>query len=260
MPTYTHRLANGISFDMARIPKGEFRMGSQDADANDDEQPVHHVRITHDFYMGIFPVTQAVWKAVMKGDNPSYRVGNDRPVEQVSWNDIVRGDAEKPETRAFLDGLNQDSAPTEEELKGWQFRLPTEAEWEYAARAGTSYTYAGGDKLKEVGWYNHNSHRETKPVGLKKPNAWGLYDMSGNVYEWCWDWADYENYYRECQEKGRVDDPAGPNSGDHRVIRGGFYFDSPRDCRVSRRYSNGPTNRSHVVGFRLVLSPRDRRL
>jgi formylglycine-generating enzyme required for sulfatase activity len=138
------------------------------------------------------------------------------------------------------------------------YRLPTEAEWEYAARGGAhrqqdGYRYAGSDKLKEVGWYIGNSDGETKAVGLKYTNELGLYDMSGNVWEWCNDWFD-EKYYQACHEKGLVQDPQGPEKGVYRVVRGGGWIDDPRHCRVACRYTFGPAVRGYDLGFRLALS------
>ena len=150
-------------------------MGSEDEEAYDDEKPVHEV-VLSDFYIGKFPVTQALWNAVLK-DYPSFFNGDSRPVERVSWED----------TQVFIKKLN--------ELTGRAYRLPTEAEWEYAARGGRQskgYKYAGSNKLKEVGWYWENTHFETKAVGLKYPNELGIYDMSGNVREWCQDWFSNE--------------------------------------------------------------------
>ncbi|MCB0545804.1 MAG: formylglycine-generating enzyme family protein, partial [Saprospiraceae bacterium] len=181
--------------------------------------------------------TQSVWQSVMR-DNPSNFKGENRPVENVSWDDV----------QEFLKKLNS--------LTKQDYRLPTEAEWEFAARGGKhseEYLYAGSDKLKQVGWYNANSNGETHEVGQKLGNELGLYDMSGNVYEWCYDWYN-EKYYEECYKKGVVEDPQGPVQGYGRVVRGGSYFLSAQDCRAAYRIIFGPANRNSVIGFRLALS------
>ena len=244
---YTETLPNGFSFDLIRVEGGEFDMGGADKEAFEREKPVHRVKLDT-FYIGKFPVTQALWKAVMGEEhNPSNFKGDQRPVEMVSWDEIVK---------KFLPELNHITAGSRP--PGMEYRLPTEAEWEYAARGGpykSPYLYAGSNKLKEVGWYDENSYNETKSVGLKDPNELGLYDMSGNVYEWCADWFG-EKYYEWCQKKGTVFSPCGPGIGVLRVLRGGRSFGNVRICRVSYRYNYEPGASSDSVGFRLALSPQ----
>ena len=234
--------ANGqpFSFQMVEVKGGTFQMGSEDGDAYDWEKPVHPVKVS-DFWMGKYVVTQALWKAVMGEEHaPFYFQGDQRPAEQVSWKTIEE---------QFLPRLN--------EMTGENYRQPTEAEWEFAARGGIYQSpniYAGSNRLKEVGWYSENSHRETKPVGLKKPNALGLYDMSGNVFEWCLDWMGWEEYYQECKAKGIVENPTGPELGSYRVVRGGRWDFDPGRCRVSYRSSGAPLDDFNYIGFRLVVS------
>ncbi len=233
-----------VSFRMIKVEGGEFWMGSKDEEASFLEIPVHRVELSP-FWIGEFPVTQALWVAVM-GHNPAYFQGLNRPVEQVSWIDIVE---------RFLPALNQRSKQS--------YRLPTEAEWEYAAQGGASdtlssqnrkYKYAGSNRLKNVAWYEGNGHNETKSVGLKQANALGLYDMSGNVWEWCADWFD-EKYYQTCADKGAVKKPMGPAQGRSRILRGGSWNFNSRDCRVSARFNDYPQNAFTNRGFRLVVSP-----
>ena len=203
----------------------------QGRDAWDNEKPVHQVTLSS-YLIGKHEVTQALWEEVM-GSNPSYnKQGGDYPVECVSWDDC----------QEFVKKLNART--------GMKFRLPREAEWEYAARGGNrskGYKYAGSDNLDEVGWYEDNSDCHTYPVGLKKPNELGLYDMSGNVLEWCEDW--YGDYTDEAQTN-----PAGPQSGGFRVLRGGSYWFIARNCRVSNRSFSVPGDRRDYFGLRLVLS------
>jgi len=278
--TYRHHLLNGLYYDMVCVRPGLFVMGSEGEGAYDDEKPEHLVRITRDYYIGVYPVTQAVWKAVMNGHNPSRFQGDDRPVEQVSWQDIVEGGQDEEVPEGFLPRLDAQFPAAEEELSGFKFRLPTEAEWEYAAKGGYKtalspeqvqsflknnqpkaaelYTaYPGSDQLKEVGWYNQNNHRETKAVGMREPNELGLHDMSGNVREWCQDWFD-SDFYAKCKEQGIVKDPLNVEEARLRVIRGGSWSNSPRGCRVSYRSDWPPTYRSSNIGFRLVLAPVQR--
>ena len=220
--TQTYRV-NGVAFTMKTIQGGTFNMGAtteQGSDADGDESPVHQVTVST-FSISKTEVTQALWKAVM-GTNPSSHVTSDLtlPVENVSWNDC----------QTFITKLNQ--------MTGKQFRLPTEAEWEFAARGGTQskrYKYAGGNTLYSLAWYNGNSSNQTHPVGTKNANELGLYDMSGNVYEWCQDW--YGNYTVNAQT-----DPTGPVSGSFRVLRGGAYSFDAVSCRVSSRNNAKPTN------------------
>ena len=223
-------IVNGVTFKMGFVEGGTFQMGSEDSDAYSDEKPVHNVTVRR-FYMGETEVTQALWKAVM-GDNPSYFTGNDnRPVESVSWNDC----------QAFIQKLNQ--------LTGKTFRLPTEAEWEYAARGGNKskgYIYAGSNAIGKVAWCWENSSSTIHPVKRKRANELGLYDMSGNVWEWCSDWCgSYDNSSQT--------DPKGPSFGSYRVLRSGGYGGSAGYCRVSGRSGSIPAYHNGDCGLRLVL-------
>ncbi|MBR4838137.1 MAG: SUMF1/EgtB/PvdO family nonheme iron enzyme [Bacteroidales bacterium] len=224
---------NGVSFEMVDVKGGTFTMGGtaeQGSDAYDSEKPTHSVTL-NDYYIGKFEVTQELWQAVM-GSNPSYFEGNNLPVEDVSWNDV----------QEFIKKLNQKI--------GANFRLPTEAEWEYAARGGNKsrgYKYSGSNNIG-VAWYTDNSGYNTHQVGTKSPNELGIYDMSGNVWEWCQDW--YGSY-----SSGSQTNPTGPASGSRRVLRGGSWGSRARICRVSDRGSSDPGNRYNDYGFRLVLVP-----
>lgn len=211
--------------DFVLVYSGVFKRGEQE------------VSLTKDFYIGKYEVTQAQWKAVM-GNDPAHFKGADRPVEKVSWNDAM----------AFCEKLNESGkAP-----KGWKFTLPTEAQWEYAARGGNlskRYEYSGSNDINEVAWYDDNSGDKTHDVGTKKPNELGLYDMSGNVWEWCLDW--YDGYGDEKE----VTDPQGPQSGSYRVVRGGGWYYRADFCLVAGRFSFSPDNRYFSIGFRLALVP-----
>ena len=222
-----------VQFEMVHVEGGTFRMGAteeQGRDAWDNGKPVHRVTLAS-YLIGKHEVTQALWEEVM-GCNPSKnKQGGDYPVENVSWFDC----------QEFIGKLNART--------GMRFRLPREAEWEYAARGGDrskGYKYAGSNNLNEAGWYGDNS-RHTHPVGEKKPNELGLYDMSGNVWEWCQDW--YGDYMEESQTN-----PTGLQSGRIRVLRGGSYWNDARSCRVSFRLGGDPGRWNGGHGLRLVLS------
>lgn len=224
-----------VSFCMVLVKGGSFTMGAtsgQGADSHEAERPAHNV-ILSDFYMGETEVTQDLWMAVM-GNNPAqYDTGNDRPVTHVSWNDC----------QEFVEALSA--------MTGHKFRLPTEAEWEYAARGGNKsgrYKYSGGSDLEDVAWYDGNSEGQTHPVKTKHPNELGLYDMSGNVWEWCNDW--YGEYCSVPQTN-----PKGPESGFGHVLRGGDWRDGPTSCRVSHRDYGTPGYSNKGGGLRLVMIP-----
>ena len=224
---------NKLINNMVYVAGGTFTMGGtseQSSDAYDDEKPTHSVTLSS-YYICKYEVTQALWRAVM-GSNPSNFKGNNLPVENVSWNDC----------QTFINRLNS--------YTGRNFRLPTEAEWEFAARGGNysrHYKYSGSNYISDVAWYDGNSGNRTHPIGTKQANELGLYDMSGNVYEWCSDWyGSYSSYSQN--------DPTGPNSGSYRVYRGGCWNNSARGCRSSSRCFNAPGDRGDDLGLRLVLS------
>jgi sulfatase modifying factor 1 len=236
--TYTQTLPDGLSFTLMPVKGDSFQIGSEDGGPFGYEKPPRLIRVK-DFYIGTYPVTQALWKAVM-GNNPSFFAGDHRPVETVSWD----------EAKVFIDKLNEKTGRV---APGLVYRLPTEAEWEYAARGGQlskGYLYAGSDDLKEVGWYDENSHGETKPVGLKDANELDLYDMSGNVWEWVEDhWHD--NYAGIPADGSAWTDG---EEGSARVLRGGSWSHGSRGCRVAFRFRHWPDSRSGGIGFRLVLA------
>ena len=224
---------DGISIDMVRVEAGTFTMGATAEMKNprDNEKPTHRVTLTNDYYIGKYEVTQALWKAVM-GNNPSNFKGDNLPVENVSWKDCQK----------FLSKLNR--------ITGKTFRLPTEAEWEYAARGGNKsrgYQYSGSNNLLDVAWYDDNSGNKTHAVGTKQANELGIYDISGNVDEWCQDW------HGEYSSSSQVN-PTGANSGCSRVYRGGSWYNSAQFCRSSFRSGITPGNRIYIFGLRLVLS------
>ena len=231
---------NGVSFTMIAVEGGTFQMGAQsssssgdnyDSDAYSDESPVHNVTLSS-YYIGETEVTQELWQAVM-GNNPSHYSGYpQRPVEYVSWN----------ECQEFITKLNN--------LTGKNFRLPTEAEWEYAARGGNKsngYKYSGSNTIDDVAWYASNSSSRTHDVKTKQANELGIYDMSGNVWEWCQDW--YGSY-----SSGSQTNPTGPASGSYRVYRGGSWYGDAENCRVSLRGSIYPGSSDDDLGLRLSLS------
>lgn len=220
-------LSNAYGMEFVTVPAGRFMMGCSpgDRDCEGDERPRHEVTISRSFQLGVCEVTQGQWAKVM-GNNPSHFRGDDNlPVEQVSWND-----AQTFVTK--LSALND----------GYRYRLPTEAEWEYAARGRTTERYYGD--LDEVAWYDFNSCNETHPVGQKQPNRLGLYDMLGNVSEWCSDlYGDYNG--------SSSADPRGPSSGEKRVLRGGSWFFETGAERVSCRFAVFPNGKGHAVGLRV---------
>lgn len=236
---------NTIGMKLGWIPQGEFMMGTPEH----DEKPIHQVKISKGFYMGVHEVTQEQYQKVM-GTNPSKYKGYDitmigsnpqevkmytnLPVEAVNWNEAVE----------FCNKLSQQESRT--------YRLPTEAEWEYACRAGTTTRYSFGDNDSQLGdyaWWGTNSAKHIHPVGGKKPNPWGIYDMYGNVWEWCHDW-----YGKDYYASSPAIDPLGPVSGQFRVFRGGAWgIQTHLLCRSAARYSHDPNNRFDTVGFRVIL-------
>ncbi|MDR1241240.1 MAG: formylglycine-generating enzyme family protein, partial [Deltaproteobacteria bacterium] len=215
-------------------------------DADDNETPQHRVTLGKPFYLGEYEVTLAQWAAVMGNNprrfkgryNPRRFIGWNNPVEQVSWDEV----------QEFIKRLNKQEGHT-------RYRLPTEAEWEYAARAGSTGVYSFGDdagQLEKYAWYGEDSRwgGSTHPVGQKQPNAWGLYDMYGNVWEWVQDW-----YGKEYYSNSPGTDPKGPSSGSSRVLRGGSWYDIAKYCRPAYRISFTPGIRRSDIGFRLALSP-----
>lgn len=225
-------IVNGVAFKMIYVEGGTFTMGctsEQESGCLSDEKPAHSVTLS-DFWIGETEVTQALWHAVM-WNHPSALKGDNRPVEQVSWNDC----------QEFIQKLN--------EMTGETFRLPTEAEWEYAARGGNKslhYKYAGSNTISNVAWYTNNNSSGTHPVKDKQANELGLYDMSGNVWEWCSDW--YGSYSSSAQTN-----PAGPSSGSVHVFRGGSWDFHAKDCRVTRRLAIPHDYGTFNIGFRLSL-------
>lgn len=235
--------ANGHTFWMIPIPKGGFWMGEGEATAKDaDEKPRHWVELSQSYELGQFPVTQALWEAVM-GENPSKFKGDARPVERISWEN----------TQAFIARLNElPEIATINAAEGYRFQLPTEAQWEYAARGGRyvaafDYRYAGSSHAPEVAWYDENSQEETQPVGRKRPNALGLYDMSGDVHEWCEDY--YDGMYYTYSPKI---DPRGPDTGSYRLLRGGSWRRYPGGVRAANRSVTDLADTDGRLGFRLA--------
>ena len=225
---------NSIGMELVLIPAGTFRMGGDKKleRAEDHETPRHVVKISSAFFMGKYEVTQAQWSEIMN-NNPSEFKDGTRPMERVSWNDA----------QAFIQKLNIKEGTN-------TYRLPTEAEWEYAARAGSESSYGFGgdvDILSQYAWYNKNSAGETHPAGQLKPNAWGLFDMHGNVHEWCQDWFD-RKYYTQSPSN----DPSGPSSGLAKALRGGDWGSEDWYCRCASRSLSSPDRRSNRLGFRLI--------
>ena len=237
---------------MLPVAGGTFTMGAnpRDDNADNDERPTHSVTIS-DFYLGETEVTQALWQAVMgttiqqqrdKANTswPMRGVGNDYPMYYITWNDC----------QEFITKLN---TMLSSQLGGKRFALPTEAEWEYAARGGQknkSYIFSGSNNIENVAWYDDNSKIKSHPVAQKQANELGLYDMSGNVWEWCADWYKNDYYSNSAQY-----DPTGPTSGSHRVLRGGSWRYHTGYCRVSHRYHSSPDYCISFLGLRLALHP-----
>jgi len=234
--TYTQTV-NGVPIAMILVQSGTFNMGGTDTEAQDDEKTTQSVTL-YTYYIGKYPVTQAQWRAVMN-NNPSYFKGDNLPVERVSWEDALE----------FCHRLSI--------ITGKNYRLPTEAEWEYAARGGQlsiekkghqAFKYAGSNNLPTVAWYDENSGNTTHPVGQKNPNELGLYDMSGNVWEWCNDW-----YAADYYKNSPAENPTGPTSGTYRVCRGGSWLNFAVICRVAFRLNDAPGYRFSYLGFRLAV-------
>jgi len=225
---------NSIGMELVLIPSGSFRMGGDKRleQAEDHETPRHMVKISEAFFMGKYEVTQRQWSEIMN-NNPSEFLDSTRPVERVSWNDV----------QVFIRKLN-----TKEETN--KYRLPTEAEWEYSARAGSESAYTFGpdtNLLSQYAWYGKNSGGRTHAVGQLNPNAWGLYDMHGNVHEWCQDWFD-RKYYSQSPSNT----PSGPSTGLAKALRGGDWGSQDWYCRCASRSLSSPDRRSNRVGLRLI--------
>lgn len=236
---FVSQFASVTSIKLVLIPAGTFTMGSPDSEADHgaDESPQTRVTLTKDFCLGAMDVTQGQYESVMSTNPSDFKsAGQDAPVEQISWDDAM----------AFCQKLTERERVAGRLPTGYVFTLPTEAQWEYACRAGTTGGYAGDPAA--TSWYDRNSGGTTHPVGTKQPNAWGLYDMTGNVYQWCADW--YANRYTG----GAVTDPTGPVNGSVRVLRGGGWYYDKTYCRSAYR-DYDPGYRANFIGFRVALNP-----
>jgi formylglycine-generating enzyme len=240
-----------IPSDFVLVKGGSFMMGGSE---RDNEKPVHRVTIS-DFYIGKYEVTQAQWRSVT-GKNPSFRKGDSNPVENISWFDAVAYCNKLSELSGLAKCYTEDGDKVTCDFSANGYRLPTEAEWEYAATGGitegsvTDYTYSGSNKVNEVAWHRSNSGMASHPAGGKKPNEIGIYDMSGNVWEWVWD--NYgENYYSASPENN----PRGPEQGHERVIRGGSWGGDSKDCRNAYRKGENPHFAHRFYGLRVVRLP-----
>jgi formylglycine-generating enzyme len=235
---------NGPIPSMVRIPGGTFMMGT--SDYSTDEEPRHRVTVSS-FYMGKYPVTQKEYREVM-GTNPSNFKGDNLPVEQVSWYDAINYCNRLSQKEGLTPAYTGSGTNVTWNSNANGYRLPTEAEWEYACRARTTTPYYNGNSVGDVAWYSDNSNGRTHTVGEKQANAWGLHDMLGNVFEWCWDW---KNYYTS---NAQTDPKGGPSNNFGRVVRGGCWKYSAQSLRFTIRTANDPTIRSAINGFRVVRS------
>ena len=237
-----NRIIPGLGIEFVYVKAGTFLMGSAESGPN-DEKPVHQVKITRDYWMGTCEITQAQWRALM-GTDPSKYKGDNLPVEMVSWHEVTE----------FCRKLTDREREKGKLPDGYVYRLPTEAEWEYAARGGTKskgFIYPGSNDPDEVAWHHPGSSDETHPVGTKRPNELGLYDMAGNVWEWCLDFYAPDYYAKAPQA-----DPVNSGSGDktYRVCRGGSWGLYPTHCRSANRGGGTPAGRFYSYGFRVVLA------
>jgi len=237
--------ANKIT-GMVYVEGGSFQMGSNDGEI--DEKPVHRVAVSS-FYIGKYEVTQKQWQAVM-GNNPSNWKGDNLPVEQVNWYDCVEFCNKLSRKEGLTPCYSGSGSSITCDWTANGYRLPTEAEWEFSARGGNQSkgdTYSGSNTVGDVAWYGSNSGGKTHPVGQKQANEQGIYDMSGNVWEWCWDWYD-SSYYG----KSPAASPKGADGGSSRLLRGGSWNDNDRDCRVANRLDLSPGSRYGSLGLRIV--------
>lgn len=264
---------------MALVPGGTFVMGDSYAEGSDDEVPAHSISLSG-FYIGKYEVTQSEWNQYLMAPTLGFGAGETHPIYSVGWFQIIlycnyksiaegltpcydiAGSTDPSDWPTLPDYSSDSSFATWNAVQcNWSadgYRLPTEAEWEYAARGGASntddYRYSGGQTLESVGWFGDNSPDGTRAVGGKMPNQLGLYDMSGNVYEFCWDWYA-EDYYTTCDGLGTVANPTGPDSGDMRMVKGGGWGGDAANCRVAGRFRNYPVGGYSHSGFRLVRIP-----
>ncbi|HPH02891.1 MAG TPA: SUMF1/EgtB/PvdO family nonheme iron enzyme [Spirochaetota bacterium] len=248
----TGSLVAAMPANMVRVEGGTFAMGNTLDGGGDDEKPVHQVTVSS-FWMAKYEVTQREWREVM-GNNPSHFDGENRPVEQVSWLDAINYCNKRSIKEGLTPAYSRSGAEYVCNFAANGYRLPTEAEWEYAARGGAAganelvpQVYSGSDAIDDVAWYGRSSSEGTASVGQKRPNQLGLYDMSGNVLEWCWDW--YGSY-----ESGAATNPRGASSGSYRVRRGGSWINDASGVRVADRNCLAPTHRFFNLGFRVVRS------
>ncbi len=237
-----NRIIPDLGIECVYVQAGTFKMGSAESGPN-DEKPVHDVKISHGFWMVTCEINQAQWRTLM-GTDPSQYKGDELPVEMVSWHEVVE----------FCRKLTQRERKASSLPDGYVYRLPTEAEWEYAARGGTksrNFIYPGSNDPEEVAWHHPGSADETHPVGIKRPNELGLYDMAGNVWEWCLDWYSPDYY-----ANGPKADPLNIDSGEktYRVCRGGSWGLYPTHCRSANRGGGTPAGRFYSYGFRVVLA------
>jgi formylglycine-generating enzyme required for sulfatase activity len=239
----------GMQYSLQFIDGGSFERGSSTGD--EDELPIKKVKLDN-FYIGITEVTQQQWEGIM-GDNPSQSKGNNLPVERVSWYDAVKF----CNAASLVDGLDPVYEIKEKQVtcnfKANGYRLPTEAEWEYAARGGrnhNTYPYSGSENIDDVAWYRTGDLSQPQPVGSKMYNSVGLHDMSGNVWEWCWDWYSAAYY----SDSSSLNNPTGPKTGTQKTIRGGSWYVNAEFCRVTNRSNRDPEKQLFYDGLRIARS------